>query len=377
MKRCHEGSETGFSLGPLLRIALVAVAILLAPACRQESFTPIEADDGWRLSLPEQQGMDPEKVANAYHEAGGLDTLYSLLVVKNGFLVAEKYFNGRDITMASSTASVTKSFTSAFAGIALREGILSSLNQRLAGFFPEIDWESVDPRKSEITLRQVLQMRSGYPWEEADGFLDDLFGRPNWIPLLAEFPLLAHPGARWGYSNFMSHMMAVVLSRAAGRTLLSFAQEFLFTPLEIEVAQWPRDPNGYYYGMGDMQFTPRSLARFGQLYLDRGLFNGRQIIPAEWVDASFQVYSPTTYPTDIMSSIRQLGYGYFWWSGACGAHLIRYAWGHGGQIIAVARDLNMVVVATAAPQPGFDESSWRAEKGVLELVGRLISSLES
>ncbi len=358
---------------------IFASVLILAMACCSsslpDSFQPQVANDGWPVSSAEEQGIDPEKIEDAYREAGRLDNIYSLLVVKNGFLIAEKYFNGQDIAMANSTASVTKSFTSALAGIALREGVLSSLDLRLCEFFPEIDWKSADPRKSEITLRQVLQMRSGYPWEEADGYLTALFARSNWIPLLAEFPLMSDPGTRWGYSNLMSHMMAVVISRAAGRTLLSFAQEFLFTPLEIEVARWPRDANGYYYGMGDMQFTPRNLARFGQLYLDKGLFNGRQIVPEEWVDASFQVYSPTTYPGEIMSAIRQLGYGYFWWSGVSGARRFNYAWGHGGQVIAVAGDLNMVVVASAAPQSGFDNAAWQNEKAVLEVVGRLIASL--
>ena len=76
-----------------------------------------------------------------------------------------------------------------------------------------------------------------------------------------------------------------------------------------------------------------------------------------------------------MTSIRRLGYGYFWWSGVSGAHPFRYAWGHGGQMIAVIGDLNMVIVATAAPQPGFDNEAWQKEKGVLETVGRLIASL--
>ena len=146
-----------------------------------------------------------------------LDNIYSLLVVRNGFLVAEKYFNGQDMSRANPTASVTKSFISALAGIALRENALDSLDQRLTDFFPEIDWQNADPRKSQITIRQVLQMRSGYPWEEADGYLTTLFSRSNWIPLLEEFPLMADPGARFGYSNFMAHMMAVILSRADGQ----------------------------------------------------------------------------------------------------------------------------------------------------------------
>ena len=359
----------------ILCSVLIAAIACFTLSCRETRIQPQEIDDGWQVSTPEQQGVDPEKIREAYQKAQILDNIYSLLVVKNGFLVAEKYFNGQDISMANSIASVTKSFNSALAGIALREGVLTGLDRKMADFFPEIDWQDAEPRKSQITIRQILQMRSGYPWEEADGYLDDLFSRSNWIPLLAEFPLQADPGARWGYSNFMAHMMAVILSRAAGRSLLSFAQEFLFEPLEISVAYWPTDSLGYYHGSGDMRFTPRDLARFGQLYLDQGLFNGRQVIPAEWVEASFQIYSPTTYGREIMSAIRQLGYGYFWWSGVSGAHQFRYAWGHGGQMIAVIGDLNMVIVATAAPQPGFDNAAWQKEKAVLELVGRLITSL--
>ncbi len=356
---------------------LIAMAVLGAASCRRDEepgHDPQNLNDGWAVSDPRTQGLDPDRIDTAYREAGSLDNLYSLLVVKNGFLVAERYFNGRDISQASPTASVTKSFTSALAGIAVREGIVL-LDRELPEFFPEVDWAAADPRKQRITLRQILQMRSGFPWEEADGYLTTLFSRSDWIPFLAQFPLMADPGTRWGYSSFMSHMMAVILSRAAGRTLLDFAEEFLFAPLEIRAPYWPRDANGYYYGSGDMHMTPRHLARFGQLYLDRGVFNGRQIVPAEWVDASFEVYSPTTYDREIMASIRQLGYGYFWWSGTCGAHSIRYAWGHGGQIIAVARDLGLVAVATAAPQPGFDNESWQKERAVLELVGRLVSSL--
>lgn len=356
---------------------LVAIAVVAAASCRrdqQPAHDPQNLNDGWPVSDPRTQGLDPARIDAAYREAGSLDNIYSLLVVKNGFLVAERYFNGRDVSMDSPTASVTKSFTSALVGIAVREGIVS-LDQKLPGFFPEIDWAAADPGKLRITLRQILQMRSGYPWEEADGYLATLFSRSDWISFLAQFPLIAEPGARWGYSNFMSHMMAVLLSRAASRSLLSFAQEFLFVPLEIRAPYWPRDANGYYYGSGDMHMTPRHLARFGQLYLDRGMFNGRQIVPAEWVDASFEVYSPSTYGREIMASIRQLGYGYLWWSATCGVHSIRYAWGHGGQIIAIARDLGVVAVATAAPQPGFDDESWRHESAVLELVGRLISSL--
>ena len=357
-----------------LHLIMIAAVVLLWPACVTH-YAPEDLNDGWQVSTPEEQGVDPEKIEDAYQGADRLNTIYSLLVVKNGFLIAEGYFNGQSVSNANSIASVTKSFTSALTGIALRENVLSHPDQKLMEFFPEIDWPSIDPRKSTITLRQMLQMRSGYPWEEFDGYLETLFATNNWIPFLHEFPLQADPGTRFGYSCLGAHMMAIVVARAAGTTLLEFAQEFLFDPLGITVAYWPTDELGYYHGSGDMRFRPRDLARFGQLYLDRGLYLGRQIVPAQWVADSFQDYSTTTYGSDIMSAIRQLRYGYFWWSGTSGSHRLHFAWGHGGQIIAVADDLNMVVVATAASQSIFDNTSWDKEKAVLELVGRLIASL--
>ncbi|MBN1272976.1 MAG: serine hydrolase [Candidatus Aminicenantes bacterium] len=231
-------------------------------------------------------------------------------------------------------------------------------------------------RKSEITLEQILQMRSGYPWEEFDGYLDSLLSTSNWIPFLAEFPLTSAPGTRFGYSNFTAHMMAVILARAAGTSLLDFARINLFDPLEVEAAYWPTDAQGYHWGSGDLHFTPRAMAKFGLLYLNRGMYQGSQIIPAGWVDDSLQSYSTTTYENDILENISQLEYGYLWWSGTSGSHHFDFAWGHGGQLIVLLHDLNMVIVTSADHLAGeFGQAAWQKEKHVMEMVGRFISSL--
>ena len=175
----------------------------------------------WPESTPAAQGLDPALVGNLYESAAAISHLYSLLLVKDGFLIAEEYFNGMDADDANYIASVTKSVISALIGIALEEQALTSLDQKIAEFFPEIDWGDMDHRKSQITIRQLLQMRSGYPWEEFSGYQQTIQSRLNWIPLLAEFPLTAAPGAQFGYSNLSSHMLSIILQRATGESTLS------------------------------------------------------------------------------------------------------------------------------------------------------------
>lgn len=359
---------------------LTMMATLLCCFCtknddERETWQPENLDDGWQISGAKEQEIDSLTLNNLYSEGYNLDNLYGLLVVKNGYLIAEKYFNGKSANDASSTASVTKSITSALAGIAIREKYITDTDQKLKDFFPEIDWGSTDPRKSEITIQQILQMRSGYPWEESDGYLNTLFQSSNWIPFLSQFPLMHDPGTQFGYSNFTAHMMGIIISRSAKKSLLAFAKEYLFDDMSISVPYWPADASGYYYGMGDIYLTPRSLAKFGQLYLDYGVWKNVQLIPSEWVELSHLVYSSTTYGREILTYIHNLKYGYLWWSGTSGSHQIWFAWGHGGQMIVIIHDLNMVIVATAAPQPGFDNHSWQKESSVMELVGRFITKI--
>ena len=319
--------------------------------------------------------MNVNQVNELYSQAAGIAHLYSLLIVKNGYLVAECYYNGFGVYDANPTASVTKSYISALTGIAINEQVLNSIDENMTVFFPEIDWKIQDLRKSQITLKQILQMRSGYPWEEFDGYLDLLFSSSNWIPFLPEFPLTSDPGTRFGYSNFTAHMMAIILTRAAGTSLLDFARIHLFNPLGIEAAYWPTDSLGYHLGCGDIHFTPRDMARFSLLYLNRGLSQGLQIIPADWVDDSLHAHSTTTYETEILESTHQLQYGYLWWSGTSGSHHFDFAWGHGGQLIVLLHDSDMVIVTSADILLGqFGPAAWQKEKQVMEMVGRFIST---
>ena len=368
----------GHWIGVMLLLLLTATGVCVARATGQAGepiYEPLKAGD-WEVSTPKLQSLASESVAELFRKAERLTNLYALLIVKNGFLVAEGYFNGENVSAAHSVASVTKSYVSALTGIALRENALANVDQKMMEFFPEFEGEDVDPRKAAITLRQVLQMRSGYPWEEFSPYLHSLVTSSNWLPFIIEFPLSHDPGTEFGYSNLMAHVLGIILARATGSSLLAFAEEHLFGPTDVAVGYWPTDANGYHYGSGDIYLTARELARFGQLYLDNGVYKNTQVIPSEWVEDSLRAYSTGIYGDRLGSFFREIGYGYLWWSARAGRYRFSFAWGHGGNLVIVIRDLDMVIVTTADHLPGqFGDTAWQKERAVIDLVGEFVASL--
>lgn len=342
-------------------------------------YTPLYRDD-WEVSTPAGQGMDPMLVAEMYHNAAKLETIYSLLVVKNGYLVAEDYFNQGSVDELSKRASVTKSYTSALVGIALDKGYLSSVEQKMLDFFPDVTDQITDSRKKQITIRNMLEMRAGYPWEEKDAAAWDAMWSGEYISHIAGIPLTADPGTRFQYSNLTSHWLGIIVARAAGTDLKSFGEEHLFSPLGVEVGDnWNRDLDGYYIGGGDIQFTARDMTRFGQLYLNGGEYEGKRIIPADWVHDSLQTYTVNEFEVTKIGRFTDIGYGYQWWSAKAGNHLVNFAWGHGGQLIVLEDKLDMVVVVTANPFYGKDAhwDAWKYEKAIIEMVSDFIYALPS
>ena len=338
-------------------------------------YTPLPGED-WDVSTPEEQGLDPLLVAELYHHAAELETLYSLLVVKDGNLVAEDYFNGGSVDKQTLVQSASKSYISALVGIALEQGCLSSIDQKLVDFFPELADQITDPRKKEITIREMLQMRAGYPDEETDqAYLEALYWG-EYPELIVEFPLVSDPGTRFNYSNLTYSWLAIILHRACGTDLKSYAREQLFEPTDTRVGDWLQDRDGHYIGSGGIHVTARDAAKFGQLFLDGGEYNGEQIVPGEWVADSLQSYTENARNYGSSLAFRDLGYGYGWWTARAGDHDLSFAWGHGGQLIVLLDELEMVIVTTADPFFGqHDEDSWKHEKEAFYLVGEFIESL--
>ena len=323
----------------------------------------------FRRSTPAAEGMDEAVLERAYQRAAEIPRIYSMLVVRNRALVAEQYFNGRSRTRAEPVASASKSIIGALVGIALRDGYLTDLDQRMIDFFPEFDTHELDPRKRDITIRHLLQMRAGYPFDSTNEYFNRLSASRNWMRfILLDWELESDPGAAWNYSSASSHVLAGILARAIPTDLRYFANRHLFESMGLSLGYWPRDPQGYYIGHGDIHCTPLLLACFGQLALDNGYWRGRSVLPPWWMNQSWKTHSATWYANTIWP-YRDISYGYQWWQADVDGHEVHFAWGHGGQFVTVAPSLEMVVVTTADNFVGdFTDNSWNTEGAIFRLI---------
>jgi CubicO group peptidase (beta-lactamase class C family) len=386
MRTAQVGQEEKGGTSHCQPVWLVGVMLLVVvlSACGPSSaelaavdYTPITTEI-WPVSSPEEQGLDPDLVAELYYDAAQLPTVYSLLVFKDGYLVAEDYFNGGSPDQQSKIQSVTKSITSALVGIAIEEGCITRVDQKMMDFFPEFASEVDDPRKFDITIQQMLQMRAGYPWEESSQELFDLLFSGFHNDTHIYVPLVRDPGADSEYSNLTSHVLGLIVSRACGTDLRSFANEHLFGPLDIEPGFWQQDWDGNYLGFADLDLSSTDLAKFGLLYLNDGVYEGEQIVPAKWVDESLQVYSEETWKFRVGPNWKDNGYGYQWWSIQAGNYRYHMAWGHGGQQIILLDELDLMVVLLADALYGqHGDEPWKIEKGNLNLLADFIAELPS
>ena len=271
---------------------------------------------------------------------------------------------------------MTKSYTGAFVGLAIEEGCIPSVGEPMMSYFPELEARVRDPRLMDVTVEHLLQMRAGYAWEEsyAEGY-DLLFEgfRPS---SLLRVPLVRDPGTGGDYSNLSSHLLAIIVSRACEADLLDFAQERMFEALDTTPEEWTVDWEANRYGSSDLWLSAMDLARFGQMYLDGGVVDGQQVVPASWIGESWQPYSEGMWCCKVGDNFDRTAYGYQWWIIDAGPHTYNLAWGHGGQQIAVLPELDMVIVVTADPLYGqFGDQPWGLEKANLNLVADFIADL--
>jgi len=310
-------------LNRLIRIAIIILVIWVTGGCGGPSpeeletveYAPLSRND-WDVSTPEAEGLDPLLVANLYYDASELEKIYSVLVVKNGRLIAEDYFNEGSVAQKALVQSATKSVTSALVGIALDQGCLSSIDQKMFAYFPEYADRVSDSRKHEITIQDMLQMRAGFPPEESDQTLWEAVWSGNYDHLVVDFPLTHDPGTAFQYSNLTAHWLGIIVARACATDLESWGRDYLFQPLGAEVGRWRKDLDGYNWGAGELHLTARDAAKFGLLYLQDGEFAGNQIISAKWVHDSLQTYAENAY--ENISGFKDIGYGYQWWSATVG-----------------------------------------------------------
>lgn len=330
-----------------LPLALALLALLAAapasPSQTSDGASVPAPDAEWQVRPPAAWGLNPGRLWAAYRRASQLEPLNGLLVARRGTLVAEQYWDGMAARRDVNIKSASKSVISALVGIALDEGVLEGLDQPVVEFFPDYVAEDADPRKREITIRDLLTMRSGLRSTSFEGYGRWVTG-DDWVEGVLEQPVIAEPGGRFIYSTGSTHLLSAILTRASGTSTLEFARRHLFAPLGIEPGGWQQDPQGYYFGGNNLSLSPREMRRFGELYLNGGRWQGQRLLPEGWVRDSWGVYAHSRrHPT--------YGFGYCWWTRELAGHPVHYAWGYGGQFIFVVPDLEMVVVTTSTSRP--------------------------
>jgi len=316
-------------------------------ACGQPKERDYWPTDEWQFSTPEMQGMDPAKLAIAERFIQErLPDAFSLLVVRNGYLVCEKYYSYGSPHKYAVVHSVTKSVTSALIGIALEKGYLHSLDQKMIEFFPEYNTDDLDPKKKGINLKHLLTMSAGLKWNDWGPDMANWYLSSDWANHTIQLPLEHNPGDIFNYNTSTSHLLSIILSKSTNTDTFDFAKQNLFQPLGIQSAYWHQDPQGYYIGGFGLGLTVRDLAKIGFLYLNNGYWDGRSIVPEHWVKES------TTQQIQAQRNplYGAFGYGYQWWVKEIDGCSSYRAWGRRGQYIVVVPDLDLVIAVTSNPE---------------------------
>jgi CubicO group peptidase (beta-lactamase class C family) len=322
-----------FFIGPIVNSSL-----------NQDSVFP---DTQWIVNTPESQGMqfqffkqlEDTIISNNYQ-------VKSVLVLKSGFLIYEKYFDiSDDLFTHRQVYSVTKSIVSTLLGISIDKGYINSTKQKVLDYFPELQIDNVNTEKQEMTIEDLLKMASGLDWDEwTYSYEDDrnnaikMYYSSNWVQFVLNRSIVYTPGMRFTYNSGVSHVLGAIVQKAVNVSLYQFAKENLFNPIGIfeNETSWDIATQNITNGGWGLKMTPRALARIGLLFDNNGIWNGNQIVSSNWVENATR----SQIKTNSGGS-----YGYQWWIDSTGFSFS--ARGYQGQYIIVAPEKNLVVIFTS------------------------------
>lgn len=338
-------------------------------SCEKNPVEPGQYHYEWKTAEPEMQGFDINLLDSAFIQADATGYMDGLLVIRNGLLVAESYYNGYYVNTPHNVKSVSKSFLAVITGKALEQNYISDLSEKVLDYFPEYISPGIDERKYNITLGHLLTMQMGIRGEAEDNYqvYQQNYYAADWIKYTLEMPLVFDPGTSMRYNTFQTHLLSAILTKATGLSMIKYASVNIFTPMGIDVDDWQKDPQGYYFGGNNMYFTPREMAVLGLLYLRSGEINGLQIVSQEWIDRTLTKTRPQNM--EAWGVFTDYNYGYLWWLGKINNFTLYMALGYGGQTVLIFPQLDLIVVTTAEEKipPDIDQI-----RPILALVSRYI-----
>ena len=310
---------------------------------------------------PSELGVDAAALEAALDNAGGLDNIRSLVVVRAGSVVGERYWVG-DASTRHNVHSVTRGVMSLLIGVAVDRGLISSVDEPIADYLPA-DYLPLDVDKRDITIRHLLTMTSGLEWDENDDwFAWSLSSDP--VRFILSRPLTSAPGERFNHSTAACHLLSAILQEATGTDVLDFAESTVFNRLGIHDAIWQKDPTGLRYGGHGLMLRTEDSARLGLLMLGNGTWEGHRLVAAKWIRQSSGEKSRSAIARKRFSALghddlrehqNELGYE------------TRWARGWGGQLILCIPDLQLVVAANHAWNVSYDRADSQ-EHALLRLV---------
>ncbi|MFW9971318.1 MAG: serine hydrolase domain-containing protein [Candidatus Odinarchaeota archaeon] len=323
----------------------------------------LNSDEFWNRISPELVRMDSsvldQMIYDVEHNYYGV---YSILIIRNSFIVKEWYdlFANRDYLFR--LYSVSKSVTSALIGIAIDKGYISSLDELVLDYFPDKDIANIDPLKESITIENLLTMTTGLDWPEYYPYSDPRNPYNDWkasedhVEYVLNRTMIATPGETFNYNTGATHLLSAIIQRATNMSTIDFANKYLFSPLSIEHSNWLQDPQGVACGGDGLFLRPRDMAKIGYLFLNDGNWKGKQIISKNWVKVS----------TSLLISLGlNRGYGYQWW--IYNDYRCYRALGYGGQQINVFYANDLLVIFTGM-NTSFDFATFLIDNYILPSI---------
>ncbi|MEO6980675.1 MAG: serine hydrolase [Mucilaginibacter sp.] len=308
---------------------------------------PQKTGDGLPTSTAVNAGLDTALLDNMVNKIvrGDYPNVHSVLVIKGGKLVFEEYFYEFTRDSVQELRSASKSFVSALIGIAIDKGIIKSKHEPVVSFFPEYKLANYTDAKGRITIENLLSNQTGIDYDISNGKAAGnevaMGNTDDWVKYTLDLPMIDTPGGKGMYASGNPVTAGKIIEKASGMPLHDFAKKYLFDPMGIKNFKWNFGPNkSNAEDFCQVYLTPREMAKFGLTYLNGGQWNGRQVVPRQWVDESLTKHS----------IVQGVDYGYLWWLKYLDADGTRYygkaAQGNGGQKIYLFAAQDLVVVVT-------------------------------
>lgn len=305
----------------------------------------------WQFSDPEAEGLDRSVLTglDRYLIERRYRLVNSVLIVKNGKIVFERYYNGYDEHRRNNIKSIWKSILAIVAGICVTNGLLPGIDEPVSRYLPQFAEKRHHLHKL-LTIRHLLTMSSGIYWNGGIHYhcpmLEQMKRSKDWVAHIVDVAMQAAPGMQFRYKEWDVLLLSAVISRACGRTAYDLAKEYLYDPLDIASGQWSESPCGVSYNVlqneAQSDLSARGLAKIGLLFLNDGMFDGHRIVSAEFVKAALQ---PAFTNTGISPNTANSSYGFLWWLFPDGYGCR----GYGGQEITVIPDHQFISVIQATP----------------------------